>query len=405
MLVGVTKVKSELEKESSSSSRVLHFAHAGLNAFPSQLLFSNSYAENATKLVRLDLSWNNLQSLPGDICKLVNLRELWLHNNPQLSELPKGMRSLEKLEVLDIRNTSISVLPPELVTLSKLYEIDWRETPLAESLQSEHDVAVNDLPALQDLLLDQFTRSNLEAQLLEILQGTHFAKEADKPNMAALIRSLVQTLSDMYADLVDFKLFVRSADNLLPEKMADINAASLQRTKDDFKAMQRGVHRQRLSADVEIKLRNIYFDRAERQHITAMLDGIYASVASLEDIQFLVKYATQILPPDPATVTGPLVWERLLALQQELTDKREGAIATLRAAMMGLYPEQRPEAVEASARAVAAAFRAERFATKKELLQLAQLTGEAAKLLPPDFLSVSPAEAYEAWRALFKGKK
>jgi hypothetical protein len=222
--------------------------------------------------------------------------------------------------------------------------------------------------------------------------------------MGALIRGLVRTLSDMYEDLVDFKLFVRSADNLLPEKMADINPKSLQRTKDDFKAMQRDVHRQRLSADVEIKLRNIYFDRAERARITEMLDSIYAHVATLEDIQFLVKYAVQILPNDPAALTGELVWNNLLELQRELTNKREAAIASLRSAMMGLYPEQLPDDVGNSARAVASAFKVERFATKKELLQLAQLTGECSKLLPPDFLSVDPGETYEAWKLMFKKK-
>jgi hypothetical protein len=312
------------------------------------------------------------------------------------------MRALEKLESLDIRNTQVSVLPPELVTLQRLYDVDWRETPLADSLLQDHDVQVNNLPAAQEVLQAQFTRSNLEVQLLEILQGTHFAKEADKPNMKQLILNLVGTLSEMYDDLVDFKLFVRSADNLLPEKMADINARSLLRTKEDFKAMQRDVHRERLSADVEIKLRNVYFDRAERARVTEMLDGIYRCVASLEDIQFLVKYATQILPRDPAQVTGALVWANLLALQAELTAKREAAVASLNSAMIGLYPEQLPLDVAASARAVASAFQQERFASKTELLQLAQLTGEAQKLLPPDFLSVDPVAVHKNWKLMFK---
>lgn len=73
--------------------------------------------------------------------------------------------------------------------------------------------------------------------------------------------------------------------------------------------------------------------------------------------------------------------------------------------MMGMYPEQKPEDIETSARAVASAFRVERFATKKELLQLAQLTGEVSKILPPDFVSISPSEAYAAWKAMFEKSK
>lgn len=404
MLAGLTKVKSELEKESSSNSRVLHFSHAGLNALPVHLLFTNAYTENAIKLMRLDLSWNNLQVVPGEICKLVNLRELWLHNNPLLQALPKGMRALEKLEVLDIRNTQISILPPELVTLQKLYDVNWRDTPLADKLLEDFDIQVNDLPAAQEMMSDQFTRGNLEIQLLEILQGTHFAKEADKPNMSTLIKNLVVTLSDMYEDLVDFKLFVRSADNLLPEKMSEINPGSLLRTKNEFKAMQRDVHRQRLSADVEIRLRNIYFDRAERARITEMLDAIYRNVRTLEDIQFLVKYAVRIMPADPATLTGELVWNNLVALQGDLTAARDAAVASLQGAMMGLYPEQRPEDIAERAKDLAKIFQAERFATKKELLCMAQLTGEASKLLSSDYASLDPAEVFAEWRKMFKGK-
>jgi len=405
MLVGTAKVVSEIDKDKSSSSHVLHLAHAGLIAFPTALVFSPNYVEYASRLVRLDVSFNNITSLPAELTKLVSLKELWVNSNPNLAGLPANMRALENLQCLDVRSTQIARLPPELVTLTKLFDVDWRDTPMEEAFLLEHDVVVNDLPAAQEVWLDQFTRSNLELTLLEILRGTHFAKEADKPNMSNLITQLVQTLSNMYDDLVDFKLFVRSADNLLPEKMADITPASLLRVKDAFKAMQRDVHRQRLSADVEIRLRNIYFDRAERSRITEMLDGIYKNVKSLEDIQFLIKYAPTIMPADPASLTGELVWSNLLALQAELTAKREGAIATLKAVMMGLYPEQLPDDVLLQARCVAAAFALERFATKKELIQLAQLTGEASKILPPDFPSLDPAKAYDEWKRIFKQKK
>jgi hypothetical protein len=91
-----------------------------------------------------------------------------------------------------------------------------------------------------------------------------------------------------------------------------------------------------------------------------------------------------------------------LALQAELRAKREAAVASLNSAMIGLYPEQLPQDVAASARAVASAFQQERFASKKELLQLAQLTGEAQKLLPPDFLSVDPAAVHKNWKLMFK---
>jgi len=67
----------------------------------------------------------------------------------------------------------------------------------------------------------------------------------------------------------------------------------------------------------------MYFDRIERAAVAVLLDSIYLSVQSLEDMQFLVQYASQLLPPDPAHATGEAVWYNILELQQELTTKRE----------------------------------------------------------------------------------
>ena len=284
MLTGVSKVLSEVDREKASNSHQLHLSNAGLIAFPTSLVFSSTYADQATRLLRLDVSYNNLSSLPAELTTLTSLRELWLSNNP-LTSLPDNLRALEKLECLDVRSTLLPSLPAEMCTLTRLFEVDWRDTPMEEAFLLEHDVACNDLPAAQEVWAAQHERRNLEATLLETLAGTHFSKEADRPDMPALIRALVQTLSSMYTDLVDFKLFVRSADNLLPERMADITPKSLERVKGAFSAMQRDTHRQRLSADVEIRLRNVYFDRADRARVAEMLEGIYQNVASLEDIQ------------------------------------------------------------------------------------------------------------------------
>lgn len=69
----------------------------------------------------------------------------------------------------------------------------------------------------------------------------------------------------------------------------------------------------------------MYYDRIERTEVTALLDSIYKHVESLEDIQFLVKYATQVLPPEPSQASGELIWKNILALQASLTQQREVA--------------------------------------------------------------------------------
>lgn len=65
---------------------------------------------------------------------------------------------------------------------------------------------------------------------------------------------------------------------------------------------------------------------------------------------------------------------------------------SLASAMTQLYPEQEVALVREKAAAVAVAFQIERFATKKELTKMSQLTAECAKVFPPDFASVEPEE-------------
>ena len=67
-------------------------------------------------------------------------------------------------------------------------------------------------------------------------------------------------------------------------------------------------------------------------------------------------------------------------------------MSALAGAMTQLYPEQETATVKAKAREVAVAFQIERFATKKELTKMSQLTAECAKVFPPDFASVDPEE-------------
>ena len=254
------------------------------------------------------------------------------------------------------------------------------------------------------LLQNRFKRQKLEEQLLETLNGTKYMKEADLPGMSQVISDLCQTLSAMYADLDEFALFVRRADSLLPEKVVECTPHNLQKVKDNFEEMQRDTTRIRLSADVEIKLRAIYFDRAERAEIDFMLSDIYKHVKSLEDIQHLVQYAVDIMPEEAKDVTGAVVWNNMLAHQQMLVDKREGVINVLLTSMTGLYPEQKLEDIEECGRMVAKAFASQRFATKHELERLTQVAAEASKLFPPDFPSIDPEEIKAAAKVMFATK-
>lgn len=376
------RLKEEIKN--SKLSNMIMLGHTGLDYLPHQII-----PEWSDKIRRIDLSYNNIYSLNISFSAFTNLRELWLQQNP-ITELPQGIHTLSKLELLDIRGTTIAEIPTEIANLDLLYEMDWRDTPLAVRLKDHHDVEVNDVLALRQLLQEQNTRKLCERSLFEYMLGEHFIMDADLPGMKEVVEGLVVDISLIFDDLTDLGQFVRRVGKFLPSRVHELQPDSVSKAKEGFLQMKRDTNRKRLSGEVEIKLRAIYFDRIERTEVMGVIDSIFASVASLEDMEFLVQYATQVMPPTPQEATGPLIWQNILDLQSQLTEKRESAIMALASAMGQLYPEQKPIDVQNKAREIASFLQSERFADKKELTKMSQLNAECNKVFPPDFLAIDP---------------
>ena len=64
----------------------------------------------------LDLSYNELKSLPPEISQLTNLTSLDLSYN-QLSVLPPEIENLLRLETLDLENNKLAQLPRQIFDL------------------------------------------------------------------------------------------------------------------------------------------------------------------------------------------------------------------------------------------------------------------------------------------------
>jgi Leucine-rich repeat (LRR) protein len=73
-MIKIQEIKEEGKRSELTNN--LHLCYMALNAFP---LLKGINLENLT---RLDLSNNNIQLFPSEIISLVNLKELWLQNNP-----------------------------------------------------------------------------------------------------------------------------------------------------------------------------------------------------------------------------------------------------------------------------------------------------------------------------------
>ncbi|ONK68708.1 uncharacterized protein A4U43_C05F15080 [Asparagus officinalis] len=84
-----------------------------------------------TKLKEVDVSFNELESVPESLCFATALVKLNIGNNfANLLYLPRSIGNLEMLEELDMSNNQIRILPDSFCMLSKLRVLHAEENPL-----------------------------------------------------------------------------------------------------------------------------------------------------------------------------------------------------------------------------------------------------------------------------------
>lgn len=114
----------------------------------------------------MDLSNNNLETLPPQTRRLVNLQTLILNNNPlghcQLRQLP----SLINLDLLHMRNTqrSLSNFPTNLENLVSLSDVD-----LAQNALPKLPEALYSLPNLKRLNLSDNEITEISSSMYSYL--------------------------------------------------------------------------------------------------------------------------------------------------------------------------------------------------------------------------------------------
>ena len=84
-------------------------------------------------LKELDVSFNELESVPESLCYATTLVKLNVGNNfANLRSLPGLIGNLEKLEELDMSNNQIRFLPFSFKALSQLRVLHTQQNPLEE---------------------------------------------------------------------------------------------------------------------------------------------------------------------------------------------------------------------------------------------------------------------------------
>jgi len=117
-----------------------------------------------TKLIELDISRNQLKSLPAEISKLTNLIELNLYHN-QLEMLPSEIGRLTNLQRLYLSRNQLTSLPKEIGHLFNLRRLAPSYNRLV-SLPAE----IGQLTNLQKLLLSNNQLTSLPSELEKLTQ-------------------------------------------------------------------------------------------------------------------------------------------------------------------------------------------------------------------------------------------
>lgn len=79
--------------EMARRTRVLHLPSLALTRIPKEVFSLGDV------LMRLDLGFNRLKTLPPELSQLAALEQLWLNDNPFLEALPPQIELCKKLKV------------------------------------------------------------------------------------------------------------------------------------------------------------------------------------------------------------------------------------------------------------------------------------------------------------------
>ncbi|KAM6899135.1 leucine-rich repeat-containing protein 59 [Lycodopsis pacificus] len=127
-----------------------------------------------TKATVVDLSCNNITSLPPEFCNLTHLVKVDLSKN-QLTCLPDDLGNLASLQHLDLYNNKLSVLPVSFSHLRSLKWLDLKDNPLEAVLAK----AAGDC-------LDEKQCKQCATQVLQHMRGLQ--DEVDRVRQKRLLR-------------------------------------------------------------------------------------------------------------------------------------------------------------------------------------------------------------------------
>ncbi|KAK9077034.1 hypothetical protein SSX86_005369 [Deinandra increscens subsp. villosa] len=118
--------------------------------YSKQKKIPDSFFQHMPGLLVLDLYMTEIMTLPSSICRLSNLKVLYLNGCNILKELPGFIGKLKSLEVLDIRGSGVGKLPQQVLALTRMRRL---LVSFTISTQDNYD-AIFKLSGLEELIID-----------------------------------------------------------------------------------------------------------------------------------------------------------------------------------------------------------------------------------------------------------
>lgn len=339
-----------------------------------------------TDLVRLDLSNNDLDRVPPELGRLTALKELWLNGNLRLSVIPAEVELCTQLRFVDLRDTNITDLPKEISRLPRLSDVALSQNSLTPRLAVAYSGGTRSL--LQHLAYKD-TQRKLAEQLRRKLDVEVYREISGTEHGAALISALVQQVLDTFTDLEELRQVARNAERLFP---ADVEVADAGAIQKRMRLLAIENQKKKLAADVELKLRALYFDRLRVERVEGMVKSIYEHVTELKDIKFMLHFAPVLFPDDPNDLSGDKLLAAIRALRKKRAEDREAAIAQLTKALVAMYADREPEELQAVATTVAKLL-------KGAVDDIKALSSDVAVHFPTEFSSARPHRVVRSFLA------
>mmetsp|Transcript_16873 Transcript_16873/g.21907 ORF Transcript_16873/g.21907 Transcript_16873/m.21907 type:complete len:400 (-) Transcript_16873:55-1254(-) len=389
-------MSSRPKLEQAKRTRVLHLAMAQLPQVP-RIIFSQLQG-----LLRLDLAYNAIEELPPEIGQLTALEQLWLNHNP-LHTLPPELHLCRKLKELDLSYTQVRTVPKEVGRLQFLMKVDLRGTPLKQKMMGFQE----DTDGLIAYLEYRDVQRTLKTELEEGLHQGLYREICGTQKGATAIAALVKAVGKEFPLLDELRMVARNRDRLFPPELLKPPTSKMtpqrqaKKIREGFLALRKKNQMKKLSADLELKIRAIYYDQIDVSEVEGYISSIYTKMDTVENVEFIIQYAKQIMPKSPEDITGELILQSMLDFQQKLTIDRQVVVDGLYQALLGVYADREPPQVRELTEAVAKLFQKQRFASAKEVEEMKKLTADASVIFPPEFESAKP----EIIRKMFKQKE